>query len=149
MRHSEANDSETEPLRFIQMWIVPRKTGLKPNYGSYQGRGAEERKDKWVHMVAPVESAGDAKAKVNQDVNIFVTELSEAEKKIDLPLMKGRQAYVLAVEGSVTVVAGDMATATLNQQDAAEVVSSGKDGLLSFTAQGGPAHILVVEMREA
>src|SRR2546425_474308 len=28
--HSEQNGSETEPLRFIQMWILPRERGLEP-----------------------------------------------------------------------------------------------------------------------
>ncbi|MGQ0668804.1 MAG: pirin family protein, partial [Actinomycetota bacterium] len=28
--HSEQNGSETEPMRFIQMWIMPRERGLTP-----------------------------------------------------------------------------------------------------------------------
>ena len=28
--HSEQNGSETEPRRFIQVWIIPRETGLEP-----------------------------------------------------------------------------------------------------------------------
>ncbi|HJV05565.1 MAG TPA: pirin family protein, partial [Actinomycetota bacterium] len=29
--HSEQNASETEPMRFIQMWIIPRERGLPPS----------------------------------------------------------------------------------------------------------------------
>ena len=29
--HSEQNASETEPMRFIQMWIMPREQGLQPS----------------------------------------------------------------------------------------------------------------------
>lgn len=32
--HSERNESNDKPLRFIQMWLTPRRRGLTPNYGS-------------------------------------------------------------------------------------------------------------------
>ncbi len=31
MMHSEMNHSKTEPMRFIQMWIMPRERGLPPS----------------------------------------------------------------------------------------------------------------------
>src|SRR3989337_2634471 len=31
--HSEQNGSQTEPIRFIQMWIMPRERGLPPPVG--------------------------------------------------------------------------------------------------------------------
>jgi redox-sensitive bicupin YhaK (pirin superfamily) len=31
MEHSEGNHSKTEPMRFIQMWIIPREHGLPPS----------------------------------------------------------------------------------------------------------------------
>ena len=38
--------------------------------------------------------------KINQDANIFVTEFS---RQVSFPLREGRQAYVLCVEGAVTL----------------------------------------------
>ena len=38
--HSEQNASETEPMRFIQMWIMPRERGLEPVGGA---EGVHER----------------------------------------------------------------------------------------------------------
>src|SRR5258705_1262710 len=32
IRHSEFNASETEPVHFLQIWIVPEKDGLAPGY---------------------------------------------------------------------------------------------------------------------
>src|SRR5437899_12069514 len=31
MEHSERNGSKTEPMRFIQMWIIPARRGLEPS----------------------------------------------------------------------------------------------------------------------
>ena len=57
VRHSEHNLDKTKPLRFIQMWLVPNRGGLKPNYGSHETT-AECRADRWCHVVSPVAGAG-------------------------------------------------------------------------------------------
>ncbi len=30
--HSEKNDSDTEPVHFVQMWVIPDETGISPGY---------------------------------------------------------------------------------------------------------------------
>ncbi len=32
IRHSEFNASDTEPVHFLQIWIIPEKDGLAPGY---------------------------------------------------------------------------------------------------------------------
>ena len=44
--HSEHNLHEEKPLRFIQMWITPKRDNLKPNYGSFSG-DLTHRLNKW------------------------------------------------------------------------------------------------------
>jgi quercetin 2,3-dioxygenase len=34
--HSEKNDSSTEPVRFVQMWVVPDETGISPSYQQHE-----------------------------------------------------------------------------------------------------------------
>ena len=38
--------------------------------------------------------------KINQDANIFVTEV-EAGKEVDFTIEQGRQAYLLCIEGGI------------------------------------------------
>lgn len=32
IRHSEFNPSKTEPVNFLQIWVIPEKTGITPSY---------------------------------------------------------------------------------------------------------------------
>jgi len=34
--HSEKNDSYTEPVHFVQMWVIPDQTGISPSYQQYE-----------------------------------------------------------------------------------------------------------------
>ena len=41
--HSGNNASQTEPVHFLQIWIIPNELGLKPDYEqrSFLGKTAE------------------------------------------------------------------------------------------------------------
>lgn len=142
--HSEGNPQGDKPLRFIQSWIVPRKHGLTPNYGSVNGATCD-RQDKWQRIVADWDdpTASDVGCRVHQDVNGYSTETQEP---LDFQIEAGRQAYCLCVEGSVTIQDGNLQK-TLDRHDAAELYGPLK---LSFVPQGDKAtHILMFEMAAA
>jgi redox-sensitive bicupin YhaK (pirin superfamily) len=150
VRHSEFNNGST-PLRFIQMWVVPQRRGLTPNYGSVCGdASAKDRKDNFAHLVAPVNSDGGAGyLQLNQDVNMYAAEVSAGnEVKLPMPLAPGRQAYVLLVEGSGEVRLGADRRERLVRHDAAELVGGAEPEYMVFTADAEGAHWLVVEMKE-
>ena len=132
--HSEANHGG-KPLRFVQSWIVPRRRGLTPSYGSASGF---DRVDKWAYMVGDKDAAGEeAQVQVHQDMHMYATELSPT-KCLDFVLREGRQAYVLVLEGDITVN-----KAQLSARDACEV----KGPLtLDFAAGAEGAHVLLYEM---
>jgi redox-sensitive bicupin YhaK (pirin superfamily) len=50
--HSEFNQ-ESDPLRFIQLWVVPDAKGHTPQYGSVRFK-MDERQGNWLHMVSPM-----------------------------------------------------------------------------------------------
>ena len=47
INHSEYNASQTEPVHFLQIWIVPNKTGLAPGY-EQRAFSLDEHRDKWT-----------------------------------------------------------------------------------------------------
>lgn len=145
--HSEHNLSP-KPLRFIQMWLTPRRRGLKPNYGSSRGDSAL-RANAWHHMVSDVENAKvKTDVKINTDANMYAAEI-ESGRELVLSVEAGRQAYVLCIDGTSKFIQkqgipGDEvctdAGIVLERHDASEIV-----GPMHVTVTG-PSHLLVVEM---
>jgi redox-sensitive bicupin YhaK (pirin superfamily) len=130
--HSEHNFGE-KTLHFLQIWILPDKTGYEPNYGDQRFEW-EERKDKWLAI-----AAGDASSSVpihiHADVNIYAAEITKGGK-LSFPVNAGRQAYLVLIEG-----AAQIAEHTLSAGDAMEITE--ENVIVSAT---DTAHVLVLEM---
>ncbi|GBG29038.1 Pirin [Hondaea fermentalgiana] len=145
--HSEFNASEDEPVRFIQMWFNPRKMNMPTRYGSTQGDpGALQ--NQWQHLVSDDDSSFRTPVKIGQDINLYVTVLDE-NKEVDFHLRDDRQAYLLCIEGTVTVSGIDadeeLTTAELTQHDASELFG---DLHISVRAEAPGSHVLLVEMKK-
>lgn len=50
--HSEKNGSATEPMRFIQFWILPSEPGLETSVQQRQYT-VEDRTDRWLQVMGP------------------------------------------------------------------------------------------------
>lgn len=139
--HSEHNHTPDQDLRFIQMWLTPRRRGLTPNYGSLAGTPDRTPSNEWQHLVSDTTGSTSTPVQINTDANIFVATLTEG-KHVQLPIGAARQAYLLCVEGGATIEqVGE--TVQVVQHDAVEVHGTGELGVIA-----GPegAHVLVVEM---
>jgi len=104
--HSEFNASESEPVHFLQIWIEPSKTGVKPSYQQFQFDPAEKQ-GKFRLLASP--EGGDRVASLHQDAKVSVAALAAGEK-LSYPLAAGRSAWVHVVEGSVTINGESLAT---------------------------------------
>ncbi|OIK17195.1 hypothetical protein BIV60_00450 [Bacillus sp. MUM 116] len=131
--HSEYNLGE-DTLRFLQIWVLPVKNGLDPNYGDFRFNW-EDRKNNWLHMVSDIN--GNAPIKINQDANIYSLELEQG-KNIEFPVKEGRQAYLVQIEG--TSVINDV---ELNDRDGMEIIEEN----ISIKAVE-TSHILIIEMEK-
>jgi redox-sensitive bicupin YhaK (pirin superfamily) len=103
--HSEQNASETEPMRFIQMWILPRELGLEPGV-EQKVFTTEDRTDRLLEVIGP--DGGDA-VLVHQDARVLVSRLTAAVS-VAHELGTGRGAYLYVIEGDVSVNEQPMAT---------------------------------------
>lgn len=131
--HSEMNDSDNM-LRFLQIWIMPNRTGYTPQYGDLS-LPWEDRQDKWLQIISG--ETGDAPIKIHQDMNIFVSFITEGNT-LDFDVKPGRQAYMVAIEGKI-----DVNGEILEERDAAEIVSE-KIRVNAFKN----SHVILLEMKK-
>jgi redox-sensitive bicupin YhaK (pirin superfamily) len=104
-RHSEQNASAEEPMRFIQIWIMPTERGLTPGVEQRVFTQAE-RTDRWLKAISG--DGGDA-VLVHQDAHVLVSRLNtEVTKEHGLGPHRG--AYLYVIEGDVRVNGEAMAT---------------------------------------
>jgi quercetin 2,3-dioxygenase len=92
--HSEFNPSRTQPVHLLQIWIMPERKGLKPEYEQLAFADKELRGG--FHLVAGPE----APVTIRQDANLYIARLDKgAEAKHELA--KGRHAWVQVARGAV------------------------------------------------
>jgi redox-sensitive bicupin YhaK (pirin superfamily) len=97
--HSEYNHSKTEPVHFLQIWIVPDARGLAPTYGQ-QRFDADAAAHGFV-LLASRDGRADSLT-VHQDVDLWMTRLGPGATR-DLALRRGRQAWIHVARGSLSV----------------------------------------------
>jgi redox-sensitive bicupin YhaK (pirin superfamily) len=108
--HSEFNASKTDPLHFMQIWILPEARGLQPGY-EQKSFPAEEKRGK-LRLVAS-KAGRDGSLRLNQDVDLHITLLGPGEA-VQHDLRSGRHAWVQVARGSV-----ELNGQTLRQGDGA------------------------------
>lgn len=131
--HSEYNTGK-ETTRILQIWILPDKKGRAPRYGDYPFEWGL-RGNRWLRLVSPQE--GDAPVKIYQDANIDAVSL-EKGRAIRFDVAKGRQAYLVLIEGSA-----DINGNVLRTRDGLESI----EDPLNITAQE-KSHLLAIELKK-
>lgn len=111
--HSEFNASEGEPVRLLQMWVLPERAGLTPSYE--QKRFTPEQR---AGSLLPIASGQDAPGavKIHQDATFYVSRLGSGDR-VAHELKPGRRAFFYVIDGEVTLngeslSAGDQARVT-------------------------------------
>lgn len=132
--HSEYNRGERE-ARLLQIWVIPDKKGYEPNYGEFKFNW-EERINNWLPMVSGNDK--DFPIKVHQDINIYTNYL-EKNEETTFKVMKGRQAYLVQIEGSA-----DINNIKLNEADALEIVE--EDIVIKAKEN---SHFIILEMKKS
>ncbi len=100
MMHSEMNHSKTEPMRFIQMWIMPRERGLTPSV-EQKSFTLEDRTNVLLPAVSP-DGADGVGVSVHQDAWVYLSRL-EQSKSVEHEFAPGFGAYLFLIEGGVSL----------------------------------------------
>lgn len=131
--HSEMNASQQKPLRFIQIWIRPNAAGLPPSY-RFNHFNQSDRLNKLLHIISGKSIYNGIQ--INQDMNIFVSELNTG-RQLGITQLPGRQAYLVCLEGALGIN-----TSSLEAGDAMKLWD---ESSLTLTALDD-CHLVMVEM---
>ena len=126
--HSEQNASETEPMRFIQIWIMPAERGLPPGV-EQKVFTTEDRTDTMLKAISGDD--GDA-VLVHQDAHVFVSRMN-AGRSVEHPLAPGRGTYLYVIEGDVGVNGERMeagSAAQITDEERVEIAASSASELI-------------------
>ena len=110
--HSEMNPSRTEPVHFLQIWIVPDRSGHQPGYE--QKAFPETARRGKLRLVASNDGR-DASVSVHQDASVYAGLLEPGERASHEP-RAGRHVWVHVARGSV-----DLNGKTLREGDGAAI----------------------------
>jgi quercetin 2,3-dioxygenase len=134
IRHSEFNASKTEPVHFLQIWIIPEQRGLAPGY-EQKAFGNDEKRNR-LRLVGS-RNGSDGSVTIHRDVDIYVTRLDDGAT-VRHELRAGRAAWVQVARG----------TATLNgtQLHPGDGVAVASTGPIALTGTSSDAEILLFDM---
>jgi hypothetical protein len=121
--HSEFNHSQTEPVHFLQIWIVPDRRGIEPRYE--QRNFPTEEKGGKLRLIAAPEGQNGA-VTIHQDVYLYASVMSAGDE-ISYEVKRNRYGWLQIAQGIVELN-GEMLRAgdgvQINSPDRLEITTN-------------------------
>jgi redox-sensitive bicupin YhaK (pirin superfamily) len=134
--HSEYNASKTDPVHFLQIWILPSGRGLPAGYE--QKHFSEEDRRGTLRLVASPDGAAGS-VRLQQDARVYAALLGPGQS-VAHRFAPGRKGWLHLARGSVTAGATTLAAGDgLAIEGEPELALGGRDGggeLLLFDLAG-------------
>ena len=103
--HSEFNASRSEPVHFLQIWLLPEQRGITPGY-EQKHFPADQRQGQLRLIASP--DAAEGSLKLHQDARVYTTLLGKGGS-VTHTLAPGRYAWIQVARGQVRL--GDVVLA--------------------------------------
>jgi redox-sensitive bicupin YhaK (pirin superfamily) len=98
LTHSEFNNSNSEMINLLQIWVFPKERDIEPRY-EQKVFNTENRKNKFQTVVSPGKENGAMW--INQDAYFSLANLDK-DKELNYKIkLKGNGAYIFVIEGSI------------------------------------------------
>jgi quercetin 2,3-dioxygenase len=99
IQHSEFNNSASEPVHFLQIWMLPDRQNISPRYDQ-RDFPLTEKQGK-LRLVASKDGR-EGSVVIHQDINLYVSVLSTGER-ITFQTPPNRFAWVQVARGMATL----------------------------------------------
>ncbi|MEM9581604.1 MAG: pirin family protein [Pseudomonadota bacterium] len=97
--HSEFNPSQTDEMRFLQVWLLPKAAGTTPAYATMDLTAAD--KDGQLKLFLSPDGK-DGSIVTQADARVYAATLS-GDQVIDTALAEGRKGWVQVADGALEV----------------------------------------------
>jgi redox-sensitive bicupin YhaK (pirin superfamily) len=134
IRHSEFNHSQTEPVHFLQIWVLPDRQGLAPRYDQKTFPQSEKRGA--LRLVGSPDGR-EGSILIHQDVELYDALLVK-DSLASHELRAGRKGWVQVMRGTVDVN-GKAASA-------GDGVAVEGEAILTITSRADNSEILVFDL---
>ena len=131
--HSEFNGSRSEPVHFLQIWVLPEGRNLPPGYE--QKHFSKADRQGLLRVVASREGA-DGAVQVHQDVKLLAG-LFGAGDSVSYALPAGRHAWLHVARGKIRVNGHDL--------QAGDAVQASEEAALSLS-DASDAEVLLFDL---
>jgi redox-sensitive bicupin YhaK (pirin superfamily) len=131
IQHSEFNASDTDPVHFLQIWVLPEQKGIQP---SYEQKTITEAEKRGRLRLLGSRDGRNGSITIHQNVNLYATVLWQGGT-VSYSLVKGRVAWLQVVRGGMqvndrTLAAGDGAAIAQEAQITLQGISHHAEALL-------------------
>lgn len=132
--HSEYNASKTDPVHFLQIWILPEQKGIDPGYE--QKTFTHEDRQGQLRLVGSRDGR-DGSVTIHQNVNLYAALLQEGDT-VSYSLTSGRVAWIQVARGAVQ----------LNDYDltAGDGAAISEAELITLQGRSNDAEVLLFDM---
>lgn len=96
--HSEFNDSKSERIHLLQIWIIPDKMNIQPSYEKVNFPPAEI-KNKLFKIAG---GSGDNTVHLNQNAELYLSEFEQG-KTLSFNVGADRQVYIHVINGEINI----------------------------------------------
>lgn len=100
VRHSEANESATEPVTLFQIWVFPKERNIKPQYNQKTFE-ENDRINQWQTVVSPL--VADNALWINQDARFSLTKLTAGTELVYTNGFSGNGVFLVNINGAVII----------------------------------------------
>lgn len=99
IRHSEFNHSKSDPVHFLQIWVIPDRAGIAPRYEQKSFSDSDKR---GRLCLVGSKDGRDGSVVIHQDVEIFAA-LLDAGEELAHAVAPGRKGWLQVVRGAVAL----------------------------------------------
>lgn len=138
--HSEFNPSDTDTLKFFQIWIIPNKRGVEPRYDEID-LGTPKRNE-FAIIIGPASTPDAYPLWMHQDAWLSLAHIDKGSTVSYTPKGTNTGIFLMVIEGSV-----DINGNSLQRRDAVGIDTRDEVQGTSYKVQGtSDSYVLAIEV---